>query len=792
MSRGKLIVGLAMFSAGFFWPTEDAVSGSGLHLVILWLLLTACHALFDWRSGCKAGSRFRPGLADAGVILLVAGHAISTLTVFHDQADRRSALNLSFEWIGLLIQWFCMRHWASRQNSLRSLLSSLVCCLSLGLAAYGIWQSLVFYPEQSEWYRSRREILDRAQVENHGEIASLASEALRDFQARGIPLEGSGRKLWENRLLSSSEPFATFSLANTLAGVLAVAFVLMIGMTFTRLGTANPRRIRTVILFAATATIMWCLVLTKSRSAWAGAIVGTVLIILQHMRWTGSRRLVMIGIVIFVAACLIFGIAALVGVIDKEVILESPRSLQFRFMYWTASINMLKKYPVYGPGPGHFRNAYLQFRADESSEEIRDPHNLILEAWSSGGLLGLAGMTMLMWSMLRTVFHPSQATPLVSEHEPDHTVRTKRQPDVQMGHSRIVASAITIGLLIHLTWEWITGASAEPDDLPVLLLLVGIPFTSILYVRSSIAFTTSAGIAIMIHLLAAGGFGMPAVMSLLLALIAVSVTDDCEELSSAFGVSGQTDRLLAAKRLVQHPLFMATSVAATAILITYWGLVPVLACRQGIMFGEVAFQQRDFGRAREEFLKAAAADPYSVIPRQRLAELASYRLEELRKTIAPAGTSNLVSDIDADSERTRLQDQLRRRQNEFLDPLQDFVRADRRSAYAIRRQALGLAPLAEMLHDEDLFRQAITLQRRATELYPSSLESWIELVSIGQRFESTFPDREMSMEELIHAGAERALFLDAVNHSWGHSDRFLDEDTVNQLKSAAGKSSGSD
>lgn len=790
MSPGKLIVGLALFSAGFFWPVEDAVSGSGLHLVILWMIFVAGIGLFAWRFGNESNGRFRFGLADVGIILLVVGHLVSTLTVFHDQADRRSALNLSFESVGLLIQWFCMRHWAAGQRSFRSLLASVVCCLAIGLAAYGIWQSHVFYPEQADWYRSRREVLDRAAVESRGDVASKASEALREFQSRGIPLEGASRKLWENRLLSSSEPFATFSLANTLAGVLATAFVLMVGIALSKGEQSRITAIQRAAMFVAAAIVAWCLVLTKSRSAWAGAIAGTLILILQLRQSVGSRRLIMTGGIAAMAACVVFGVAALIGAIDKEVVLESPRSLQFRLMYWTGSIDMLKQYPIFGPGPGNFRNAYLQFRADESSEEIRDPHNFILEAWSSAGVIGLAGLAMLIWSVLRCILQPTDAAEKISEPQPTKVTKPNRRQDSPSRMPYIAASAITFGLMIHLAWEWLNGAPIGLEELPLLLLLVGAPFAGILQRRISTATTASASIAMMTHLLAAGGFSMPAVMSVLLAMIAVSVTAESSASPGTSVMGTVAHRFALAKNLLHHPLLLSAVAVSAAFVVFRGGLLPVLTCRQDTALGDLAFQQRDFERARTDLLKAAESDRYSVTPRQRLAELESYRLEEIRKSLARVDESQPPDRNDSESELVRLQDAVRRRLDEIRGIFQHFVQADRRSAYAIRRKALGLASIAEILRDEEMFREAVALQNRAAELYPSSLETWIELVRTAQQMESVLPGRNASIQELIQTGATRALHLDSINHSWGHSDRYLDDDTIRLLKSAAGDSTG--
>ena len=41
--------------------------------------------------------------------LIVAGHVISTAVLFHSGGNRRAALNMSWEWIGLGLTFFLLR-----------------------------------------------------------------------------------------------------------------------------------------------------------------------------------------------------------------------------------------------------------------------------------------------------------------------------------------------------------------------------------------------------------------------------------------------------------------------------------------------------------------------------------------------------------------------------------------------------------------------------------------------------------------------------------------------------------
>ena len=211
MRSPLIIFALALLTSAFLWPTEDAVNGSGLHLVILWLTLGGMIGLRYWTAarGNQVDRLRRAGfgIVDFGVLLIVVGHIFSTISVFHVEGDRRSALNLTFEWIGLLVAWRIFRHLSlDRLQAIQAY--QVVTTIVVGLAVMGIWQHQVFYPEQAEWYRGERSELDKALAEPGGTGLFRVSEIVSRFQSKGIPLEGTDRILWENRLLSSSEPFA--------------------------------------------------------------------------------------------------------------------------------------------------------------------------------------------------------------------------------------------------------------------------------------------------------------------------------------------------------------------------------------------------------------------------------------------------------------------------------------------------------------------------------------------------------------------------------------------------------
>src|SRR5262249_53706738 len=154
----------------------------------------------------------------------------------------------------------------------------------------------------------------------------------------------------------SSEPIGMFALANTLAGLLAWAAVIWAGL----LGAADRDALwwQRTIAAALGMLLLYCLLLTKSRTAFVGLVAGIVAGIAGAGLWRSSDRhrlgwLVAGGLL---AAVGIFGVAATTGGIDRFVLSESAKSLRYRLEYWQATCQMLSDSPrnwLVGVGPGN-------------------------------------------------------------------------------------------------------------------------------------------------------------------------------------------------------------------------------------------------------------------------------------------------------------------------------------------------------------------------------------------------------------------------------------------------------
>ncbi|HRA86875.1 MAG TPA: O-antigen ligase family protein [Planctomycetaceae bacterium] len=745
MQLSVSMLAFAFLTAGFLWPTEEAVAGEGLHLVVLWMLLGLFLAAQRWRFPGDAKEACRSiRWLDLGVFLVIVGHLISTIVVFRLEGDRRAALNLTFEWMGLGVAWWILRSlFVDRRVAAQGV--AVIVAICVGLSCFGIWQHHVFYAEQSAWYRELRSELDQAIASTDASQFSRRAEISRLFQEQQIPMQGSARVAWENRLLSGSEPFATFSLANTLAGILAVGLVLLLGQA--SLTSGEKKRISWLgmaLLTLQVSLIGYCLILTKSRSAWLGACVGFgILVVLrnrvsavQHgFRWLLAGSLLLAGII---------GSAAVVGGLDKEVILESPRSLQFRLLYWTGTLKMLREHPLAGAGPGNFRQVYLQYKADETSEEIRDPHNAFLDAWSSSGFIGLAGLVLIVgWMCWWLMKQP---------RDPKIPVEAKSRNSQQLWSA---CGGLILGFLLQAMWTWLNGSDEWIDTPAKMLLLAGIP---LLLMQGSLslrqidgAACLAAASAMIVNLLAAGGFEMPAVMITLMFCLAAGASQ-----------STQANGRIAVQRPMGGrvgSLIFASMCLGGFVGVVRFGLLPVTVSRHYQELGNMLLRDIQYpSRALDNFQRAIAADPKNVTPRQRIAEVASYRLSELVALHTAENTENL-SRRELNTEEHGLVDQ-------GLLASDDLICCDRRNVFAYRLRSDVRWNASQLTDDSELRELALQDLQAAAMRYPSSVDVWLHL---AERLDAMGDSHRKSAQVAV----DRVLQLDEINHKWGHADRFL-------------------
>jgi|GEM_PF-731593 len=400
--RPWLLAGaVALLVARPLYPSETpAETGDGLPVVMLWLVLAVL-----WMLGLLGRRQwtFRFGLLDGVMVFLMvwtAGSAMMWARVSH----ARPAVNMLWEWVGLGLVFLLVRQWTAGQREIRAILAVML-ALAVGLAGYGLFQCVYEFPRTRAIYYADPEKALRE--------AGLAYPA------------GSPERIAFEKRLESREPIATFALTNSLAGFLTPWLVVGAGIGVLAGGWSSGWRTRGGLLVAGL-LLAACLLLTKSRSAYLGLLAGLTGLGLWWRWWEvrGRRRLTtaeQAGVpqqpfpasrtVCLRAILAVVGILAVLGLmiaaafywggLDIQVFTEAQKSLQYRWEYWQATWQIIRQHPVWGCGPGLFRYAYTRFKLPQASEEIADPHNFLLEVWSTAGTpAALAMLAMLaLWAV---------------------------------------------------------------------------------------------------------------------------------------------------------------------------------------------------------------------------------------------------------------------------------------------------------------------------------------------------------------------------------------------------------
>ncbi len=138
------------------------------------------------------------------------------------------------------------------------------------------------------------------------------------------------------------------------------------------------------------------IVLTFSRGAWVGTILGLAMAAVPL--WLRLGRTVRVG-----SALALTGILAFAGLsfgVDRLASLfrSSDATAQLRLSVWDSAWRMVRDNPLFGVGPDNFLYHYRAYlRPDAWSEpNISHPHNFLLDAWLSTGLLGLLAFTLIL------------------------------------------------------------------------------------------------------------------------------------------------------------------------------------------------------------------------------------------------------------------------------------------------------------------------------------------------------------------------------------------------------------
>lgn len=616
LRRVALGLTAALITARAFWPSEPNLkegAGAGLLWVLL-VLVTAGIALAVPLLGGRL--RFRWSATDALVVALMTLVAMSATHAL----DRRPAINLAWEWVGLGFVYLLLRNLPRTRNE-SSILAAALVATAVAVSAYGLYQVKVELPLlQARFERHPGQFLEKLNIEpgTRGEL------------------------MLRNRLMYSSEPWATFALANSLAGFIAGPLVMLLAIGLYNVVRQDAPGSRwTVLAMGAPLllVLLVCLILSKSRSAYLGVLVGVCLLAWHARRDVRARVLLTVGLAgaVVVVGLVIAGVAA--GTLDREVLTQSPKSLRYRWEYWRGAWGVITEgsptvvsalaAPTFwwGVGPGNFGGPYLKYKLPESSEEIIDPHNLLLEIWATGGFWALLCLlAALAWGLWNVLGPPSRMS---ARREVDYSSwrRARRggrsigrdgagplsedqQDDLPPAGTGWLMISAGAGWAAVVVFGWLNPFQA---DLFSRWLILGAGWLGAallgagLWKRLPVPALAlgAAGVAMVVNLLGAGGIGIPTVALGFWSILAL-------------GLNLRDDR--SCSRLREYDSRMPAlglAVAWSALVGTFIGLVgPFWRCEAAIAQAEAAINQvpPNYDGADEAYKSAIKADGYNVRP----------------------------------------------------------------------------------------------------------------------------------------------------------------------------------
>ncbi|MBI3839801.1 MAG: O-antigen ligase family protein [Planctomycetia bacterium] len=669
--RMLLLAAVAMLSVARPLLPSEGVSwlGDGLPFDMLWILIAGAYLVSAVRE--REFAR-KPGLVDAAVFLLV-GLSTASAIVGARQGSPRLAINMLWEWVAFGLVFFLVRQLVRTAQETRTL-AALMVALAVVLSSYGFYQVFIGMPAERAAY-----------AEN--------PDALLRSAGQWYPPGSPERSQFENRL-QSTEPLATFALTNSLAGYLAPWLVVALGIGASLVGNRRDAKSSGQIPWWSTGQIAayalcilivtGCLLLTKSRSGYVAGTLGAVLlpICCRTGRSIWNWKVALSGgvaVVMLVAAAVVF------KGLDFEVISEVPKSLGYRLQYWQATAEMIKDHPWLGVGPGNFQDYYTQYKLPTASEEIRDPHNFLLEVWATSGSVALAALGGALvgcgWHTLRSrrrQIESNQVLAVAPHGEQTNSVKyivaggaaglffafvSGPPAGLMFSPERLGGGLLMGGTVVALLWPWVKSGRL-PRSLPALGALV-----------------------LATNLLAAGGIAYPGIAGAFWILLALALNE-----TEAEPLELNRDALPRARLGI--PWLPAAGLALIGIAAAgcyFSAYSPVLRCHAAMVKADDEPPQNTDAK-RAAFLEAAAADSFSAEPWQALAEL---ELPSLQKNPTSAEPRSL-----------------------FVAASARLLELRPRSSSAWRQVGQWYWLLYEQHHDSRDSTTAEACYRRAVELYP--------------------------------------------------------------------------
>jgi O-antigen ligase/tetratricopeptide (TPR) repeat protein len=256
-------------------------------------------------------------------------------------------------------------------------------------------------------------LLNRVTTPPSALMAYFQQYRLEELNARGITPGSPEEAQFKIRI--AGDFVGTFAHPNVYAAYMATAAVVMLALLaglWRRWRQELPRALAALALATDLCLCAAVIVLSRGRAAAIGCAVGIYLLVVMLRVERPRRR------AILYALPLVAAVVAAAFVWHTAWFQAATISLKFRGDYWAASWAMIRDHWLWGVGPENFGRYYLQYKLPTAPEEIHDPHNVIVWAWSEFGLLGLTGLAALAVAAAREMVRRGQElAPLAARSE---------------------------------------------------------------------------------------------------------------------------------------------------------------------------------------------------------------------------------------------------------------------------------------------------------------------------------------------------------------------------------------
>ena len=321
-------------------------------------------------------------------LIMFALAAWTLLSVFWS-GDKFLAIVSAAHWAAALVLLWAASQVVSDWRRLR-IVAAVSCGLLLVLLIQGYYYRFVDLPDlQTEWKQNQAEMLRQRGADANSIMSIQIGKNIEGGEVTGFSLS-----------------------RNTYAAMLVLLGIVTLGVVIQRVRDKDHVGwvIPLVVVLALSLLMLYRYVFSKT--AYATPFIGAALLTMLWFgrRWVSSHgpRLYCLGVAAFIV-----GAGAVIGHGIKHGTLLQL-SLTYRWQYWVGATKLFMHHFWLGVGWANFGGPYLAYRLPQAIEEIKDPHNFIVRAFTElgvvGGVLMIAWMLRLWWELTaRQVAAPVQA-----------------------------------------------------------------------------------------------------------------------------------------------------------------------------------------------------------------------------------------------------------------------------------------------------------------------------------------------------------------------------------------------